>query len=36
MWPIDEYYEYITPEQTLSLCDRVPEWTNDEPIPVKR
>lgn len=28
--------ENITQEQALSICGRIPQWSDDEPTPVKR
>ena len=32
----DAYMEHITPEQAIALCGRLPQWSDDEPTPVKR
>ena len=33
---LDANCEKITPEQAIFLCGRLPEWSEDEPIPVKQ
>ena len=33
---IDEHCERITHEQAISICGRIPQWSDDEPTRVKR
>ena len=36
MWHSTDLFEDITPDQALSLCGRIPEWSDEEPTPVKQ
>ena len=33
-WPTDGRYENIPHEQALSICGRIPQWDDEEPIQV--